>query len=403
MILATANQKDHTRLTLTTVQVTDSTTSGLNLFDYFQTKMGRLPTPRETVRFVVNPGVDIIAATVAQPAVREGAGWSSANTLVIENHGRILGRGGSGGRSAYPTGTLVRPIMEVLSQDIVPAQGGEHGGTAIKSSTVPIKVYNHSIIAGGGGGGGGMGLWSVNNRGTYTQTYVTTTTIGGAGGSGGGAPLGKRSPNGGTWQSYLTYYDSPGVPFSFSDLSKVYFWVSFHTGFAMLQSFQQMNEKVVFTTPSNKTGHISVPLRIVNGKLENILDKDWDGEYIVNLPLVNTGKSHTLQMSKNATTDTPGIGGYAGGFTIGNEFVGRQITNIDLPTNHGGAGGGIGEPGLPGVINNIYRIGTATTVDVITRAQTLFYFDNAPGGFAGYVKEGNVTINNLPGSSTKGR
>lgn len=73
----------------------------------------------------------------------------------------------------------------------------------------------------------------------------------------------------------------------------------------------------------------------------------------------------------------------------------------------GGSGGNPGEDGGDGILDRIYYRGGEGgnkyryfTLDHTTRMDTL---PPAPGGKAGYVKQGNVTINNIDGGITKGR
>jgi len=47
------------------------------------------------VRFIVPSNAQVVATNTSTPAIKTGTGYGG--TLVIENHGKIYGRGGSGG------------------------------------------------------------------------------------------------------------------------------------------------------------------------------------------------------------------------------------------------------------------------------------------------------------------
>ena len=87
-------------------------------------------------------------------------GGSFPGGLTVVNYGKIIGRGGNGGRGAYYG---------------APALPGSNGGTAI-SVNINFNLFNVGIISGGGGGGGGGG--SGDN---YSS-----------GGGAGGAPFGLQ-------------------------------------------------------------------------------------------------------------------------------------------------------------------------------------------------------------------
>lgn len=115
-------------------------------------------------KIVVHGGVQLVSYSAGQPCMWFGG--AIKGKVVIENHGHIFGRGGSGGN--------------VPSADASAAQGGSAGGHAIvREPHITLEVINSGIIAGGGGGGGaGYTFSSAGGGRHYAQ------------GGGGGAPFG---------------------------------------------------------------------------------------------------------------------------------------------------------------------------------------------------------------------
>lgn len=369
----------------TVMHISQSTTNGIDLAEYYKAQSGGYPSADDTVRFIVDEGVDIIAPDTATAAIIEGNNWPVGATPIIENHGRILGRGGNGGRSAYIVGYLDDNDSSVTAGNIVASQKGGNGGTSIRSLNQAITVENHSLIAGGGGGGGGQGAWS------QTTDFVT---VGGGGGTGGGAPLGKRSPNEGTLQMYLTDPNAQTPRYTLPADDRVYYTILITTDHTTLQGVGITNEQYDYNVTSGKSRSIYVPFN--QDQTQNLLD-DFEGIYYARYDGATTSISHPLMMSSNATIDTPGMGGYGGGETQKSVFI-RVGNNIDLSVNHGGNGGEIGDAGSAGVVSKIFG-GTGskspTDADILK--------DSSSGGLAGYIKEGSVTITNYSNGVTKGR
>lgn len=116
------------------------------------------------VRVVVPSGATLVAPSTSTYAVKTGTSHNAKITL--ENHGKILGRGGNGGNAGYRVSGSNTPS---------PTAGG-NGGSAIHIESA-ITIDNNGTILGGGGGGGG-------GEGTYVYRHA------GGGGGGGGAPYG---------------------------------------------------------------------------------------------------------------------------------------------------------------------------------------------------------------------
>jgi hypothetical protein len=126
------------------------------------------------VRVIVPSGTIIIASSTSTYAIKTGTGYGG--NLIIENRGRILGRGGNGGNggtsgsggSAGAAGTA-----------------GQSGGNAIHVEC-PLYVYRIAdVLAGGGGGGGGGGSRGSGSEGRLGSAGGTASlTSGGGGGAG---------------------------------------------------------------------------------------------------------------------------------------------------------------------------------------------------------------------------
>ena len=114
------------------------------------------PESGDTVRIIVESGVVIGSATTG--AAVETGSWPSGVTLIYDNRGRTVGRGGVGAGEG---------------------ETGGNGGTAI-SMQYPMTLINNGIIGGGGGGGG----FTLDVQGSVTAKIPGS---GGAGRLAGGA------------------------------------------------------------------------------------------------------------------------------------------------------------------------------------------------------------------------
>ena len=381
------------------LHISESTQNGIDLAEYYKAQAGQYPSSNDTIRFIVDSGVDVIGADAQTPAMFTGANWPQGATSIIENHGRILGRGGKGGRSARSIGAIGRNPSNhvILPVDIKPATKGQDGGTAIKGS---IQVENYGLIAGGGGGGGGMGSWIVG-------ADQGTQTFGGGGGTGGGAPFGKRSMNEGTWQQYNVDPDATlpryTLPQGYESLN--YCSISMRTNLTQIQRLGQSNIQSTYTVSANKTRDVFVPFDVVS---RNSIYEDFDGFYFIQYAegSNNTVRMDTvpLKMSENATLENGGGGGYGAGDNLFHAYASYEYQR-DLSVNHGGGGGDIGENGETGVIARLYAqiLDPDVTSPDVTQESLFHYSENEIGGLAGFVKEGDVTITNLTGGLTKGR
>lgn len=377
----------------TVIHISQSTTNGIDLAEYYKAQSGSYPSANETVRFIVDASVDIIAPNTAVPALTEGANWPVAATPLVENRGRILGRGGDGGRSAYSR-TTGNPSQSTTR----PPVAGGNGGTAIKSLARAIVVENFNLVAGGGGGGGGLGAY---------ETAGSFNFVVGGGGTGGGAPYGKRSPNESTYSMYLEDNAFTGKKLPLPNDGKFYKilnqgvdrafanWAGSEGDYYYDASYNALsaNEERYIFVEINPTS-----LSQATGNFRDYRVSGWTGE----MPGVG---SVILKMSQSADVTNAGVGG--AGLAISPASY-RSTTLIypaaDDPTlTHGGDGGALGENGQTGVFDKIYSYAGEGVATETTSDNTSWYIPPAAGGLAGYIKEGNVTINNLSSGVTKGR
>ena len=131
-----------------------------------------------TATVTINSGVIVGSTNVNEYSLTIDGSWPSGSTLFLVNNGKILGRGGDGGRGGNSVGS---------------GYVGTTGGDAL-SVSVPVSITNIGYIAGGGGGGGG---------GAGKQQSGLT---GGGGGGGQGSSGGTAGQGGGG-----SSFSSPGI------------------------------------------------------------------------------------------------------------------------------------------------------------------------------------------------
>ncbi len=383
------------------IHITESTTDGIDLAEYYKTQSGQYPSAQDTIRFIVDAGVDIIAASTIQPAVTEGENWPSSATAIIENRGRILGRGGNGGTPArysqkINTDNANRAsFMYALN---TPSTVGSNGGTAIKGD---IHVDNYGFIAGGGGGGGGGGIFYVAKTSTsigYTLLLNGVTEriyVGGGGGSGGGAPFGVRYPNPYTVTEFLEKFNTTNADVPYDKQGKSLSVLLMQDGSATSSTSHGITN--VSGDPTIKTDYPAIVCSetdVSHFKGERWTDANKNSYYVQND--TDAVRVH----SKSASLDVGGDYGYD--ITEFSRYTIIPDNNQEVPLakimlNHGGAGGNIGEAGDSGVLDTPYWFDGSVPTGVL---KTL---PPSSGGLAGFIKEGNVIINNLTGGTTKGR
>lgn len=124
------------------------------------------------------------STSVTAPALRVGRVGRGV-TVIYENYGTIVGKGGDGGQ---------------------PASKGGDGGIALLIDAGPFYFYNYGVLAGGGGGGAGGSTIRTQERDPETGAIQYEYHPGGGGGggaglipgaSGGGGSGGSNSIEGG--------------------------------------------------------------------------------------------------------------------------------------------------------------------------------------------------------------
>ena len=403
------------------IHITSSTLNGIVLDEYFKQHSGAYPVSTDKVRFIINEGVDVVAADTTQPAILDGAKWPVGSQITVENRGRILGRGGAGGRAAeWISGAgIVKNNWTDTTRLTVP-QDGEDGGTAIKGKMI---VENYGTIAGGGGGGGGGGVVIFNAPSEFSPDGVFET-IGGAG-AGGGAPYGRRAPNGNTIESFYQYHAESGyTPFDYTKEPQPMYMTQTNriTGVTSFISWYSPAHKWI-----EKTIPFKDPAFQLNSPVFFLPNYHSDGlhynliSYVSETAAVDKTRpsivyqnirmyhhySVTLKQSSNGGSTVGGAYGYGGMAADGTNTDGELVMpnyfeSLDVSLHHGGAGGDLGVSGGNGVNSQ------KTTLKKLkgrfnTVYQKVYAVPPANGGQAGLVKEGSVTINNLAGGSTKGR
>ncbi|WP_199506842.1 MULTISPECIES: hypothetical protein [unclassified Psychrobacter] len=437
----------------TVLHISQSTNDGISLDEYYYTQYGAYPAATDTVRFIVDDGVDIIAPNTETPAITEGANWSSNNPPIVENHGRILGRGGAGGRSAVFIGgagfysgdnTLSSSSFE-SKHSKKQAEKGADGGIAIVGY---IHVDNYGLIAGGGGGGGGNGAVHANARYTYAILQSDSS-------SGGGAPFGKSSPN-------RTFYTSL-IDMASTDAKLKYKAVEANAIAAVpdgdclaeiavhtdgdWRALSALHSLFNYTTDADVTGFTaSIPVSEllfikyplpktsafrITPSSTGLSQAELDAENLYIVDFWTRGNSPiVISPAQYNPLDADVLTGAAGG--AGLNATTRSpvyISEDDSPFNPaamlpalktydyktvatGAKGADVGEQGADGslekVIANLQKgefgSGKYGVVDVTSLDQSdITILPPAAGGLAGYISQGNVVINNYGGGTIKGR
>lgn len=383
----------------TVMHISQSTTNGIDLAEYYKLQSGSYPSSDDIVRFIVDEGVDIIAPNTATPALIEGANWPVTAKPIVENHGRILGRGGDGGRSAYKRkfwGSDGNILSTTKSLMRLPEAGG-NGGTAVKSLTAAIFVENHNIVAGGGGGGGGLGAY---------KTGGSTGYVIGGGGTGGGAPFGQRSPNESTYTMYLQ--DAAVTDLKLPLPESGFYAILFQRVAGSVANAS--GSSADYNYPPEYTASDIEETRAINVEISTTSTSSRAPSGFSRYKIAHTAgyalnNALQLKMSQSATLDSKGFGGsnLAASVTDSSSATTTPYPEGDDPTlTRGGDGGGFGESGQSGYFDKLYLYTGDQAVNA-SPSDMEWYIPSASGGLAGYIKEGNVTITNYSNGVTKGR
>ncbi|OBX79135.1 phage tail protein [Faucicola atlantae] len=367
----------------TILHITQSTYEGIVLDEWYRQQTGQYPAANDTVRFIIDSGVTIVAPNTVKAAIESGTNWADGTQIIIENHGRILGRGGDGGRSAYVYNvTLTQPNPYTL----VPAQNGQDGGTAIVA-TKSMTINNYSLIAGGGGGGGGQGFFDPS--GGYNLL--------GGGGTGGGAPFGQASLNEST---YSMYNIDPTVTTKCELPRNQTLYAAF---FVQSRNFAwkylEFDADSVTGSASDAQSARQITIEITPDGKAYKTDFATDRSYAVGI-YANGGNGRTASflanMSTSATLEKAGLGGSnVTASPAASAYILMNHNDKNITTNKGGDGGAYGENGQDGNLSEYFGLNPA--------ASGVVNSPSAKGGLAGYIYQGNVSLNNFNGGIAKGR
>lgn len=384
------------------VHITRSTLNGIVLDEYYKLQSGAYPLPTDKIRFVINEFVDVIASDTLSAAITDGIHWPAGSQIIVENRGRILGRGGDGGLAA----TAYKRNLSPAHFDYIttPAEQGSNGGTAIKGA---IEVENYGLIAGGGGGGGGAGYFKYSE---YGDGY--------SGGAGGGAPLGRRYPNPQSYEEYLEIFNAPSK-YTLPPLKNPTTGLTYdnYNELCIIGSFAEYGSYIrgeIFSGQPIKSDIIRIdgyphPLSSMRASfyIPDYLDANktdyrvwsWGG---------GRGWVNGLRQSTSATLENKGMGGLSL-HSAGDNGALRlleisKIDGLDISKNKGGDGGGIGEDGRQSLLGEFYAVIEESLMPFkVSKSDLVLIHEPADGGLAGFVKEGAVVINNFAAGTTKGR
>lgn len=436
------------------IYITQSTTKGIYLDNVYNTMTNKSPRSAKAVKFIVNEGVEIIGPNTYTAAIDSGNQWSSDVKLVVENRGRIIGRGGNGGDGGTGLESYNRLKIgdsyyadRFMAVPHGPKNGGD-GGPAINGS-FHITVRNYGLIAGGGGGGAGGVYYPVNTTYSNGATFHGSVIHGASGG--GGAPYGKGIPNPTTVEYLFNYVDwltgidavkanhmslsSPSgyvrYCLEFYDIKQTennkYVGVRFH-------SIKATSADAVVTkmqwVPNTSSAYIPTEVYVQPIRFMYTTPDPSDSSiYTIPMLLRNNASSPGYPFNapgKHGSDGTATIGG-SGGYCFfkdspwgGDNNITDSLTAAELqellpriPENKAGSGGGIGMDGTnatqvwyminPGGYYGYSGEYAASPHFVLSSTPPDGTSSFAQGGKAGYVKSGDVTITNLNGGTTKGR
>jgi hypothetical protein len=138
---------------------------------------GTWPTG-QTFRIKIESGVTLVSKSSTQPLFYFGPAGSGLgrNTIILENHGTLYGRGGNGVGITCQGAWYDSPSAKRYVTD------GVNGGDVIKVDGVKIYLQNYGTIAPGGGGGGILDYTGACPMNGADGTWFITGN--------GGAPLG---------------------------------------------------------------------------------------------------------------------------------------------------------------------------------------------------------------------
>ena len=168
----------------TTDRVAITLTIGSNTANYsiFSNKGGTYVAGFADITLVNNAVIS--SSSTGTAALDTGSGWTSGDTITIDNNSTIVGDGGDGGAGGA-----------VSSSTASDAVAGGAGGNAVNLQYAVTVDNTGGTISGGGGGGGGGGS---TYKAMPDSASIRRGGDGGGGGFGGGAAGAGGIASGGT-------------------------------------------------------------------------------------------------------------------------------------------------------------------------------------------------------------
>ena len=396
---------------------------GIELDEYYKKIKGGYAVFNKDYTFVANSDIVIMSNSTSKPAITEGLNWPQGASIKVINKGKILGKGGKGGRSAeYITdeGSFYHHTSDPKNETYMkPSTPGEDGGVSIHGTrSKPMIVTNYGLIGSGGGGGGGGGNAVYIRRQKIASSYVFISRALGGAGAGGGAPNGKRAPNANTVESY---FDNPlfsphysGSIYEDVDQAKGF---TFGTKGGMIKSYllglgpaqyypADYVTKIYAIVPFYLPDNISYRI----GTYTTNAAQRWPGgrtyTHTSNTVYYERRSDNIFKQSQDGSINSGGSSGYGGvglsGTSDNDELAFTEYFNIDFAKTQGGRGGDIGKNGTAGTRyapNSIYQKAGTWPGDYLLKGG----YEASLGGLAGYFKSGTVVINNVENGVTLGR
>jgi hypothetical protein len=161
---------------VTRVAINLTISADTNGYNIFNNRGGTYVAGQSDITLVNNANI----YSTSGVALDTGTGWTSGDTITIDNNALIVGNGGNGGNGGNLNSTHASSN----------GTAGEAGSTAFNLQYDITLDNTGGTISGGSGGGGGGG------SGVSAQAVKGGTNYGGCTGSGGGA--GRASGSGGS-------------------------------------------------------------------------------------------------------------------------------------------------------------------------------------------------------------
>ena len=435
----------------TIVSIDESRLTSLSLYDHFVTKVGRVPKTDEKIKFVVQPGVDLIGSLDNYTDIAKSSAlyirktdFLPSNTLALENRGSVLGRGGEGRTQGTFHFNFVLDSNRHYGSAVFDKSEG--GNAIINESDIVLTVINHGLLASGGSGGGALGgdALATGAYGELTPDKWRLRYTHGPGG--GGAPYGKGGFEDHRAEDFMSGNYIDPIP----DQAKVVSAVPIVRSQPAVLRRMLDNTIIVMDAWDTQSTQYSIPLtnnpdnwlpigltlyfrlksppnsthyNMYKSEIEGP-DKDRIIFQKTYYPLFNGGSKYSLSESiyaisapvylgENASLLTPG----KAGFTYTEHITGRTGFAKGYVAARGGKGGAVGRRGEYATFHEDLIMFKPSGAGYITRtlksvqedlglpvsSTSIYATGNLLPGNPGYLSKGNVIISNETGGTTVGR